>query len=67
MKLSKAQQDVVDKMRDGWLLYSPFLLKKDGERQWIRYATYQALDQKGVIEKIDKTNNVYQLTEKYRQ
>lgn len=53
-------------MREGWELHPPFLLKKGDQRHWIRYSTYCALDQKGAIEKVSGTNNLYRLTEQYK-
>lgn len=64
--LSKAQQEVVNKMREGWELHPPFMMKKEYQKHWIRYSTFCALRQKGVVETMSGTNNIYQLTEKYR-
>lgn len=79
MKLSKSQQQVVDKMRDGWELgYSSgfftrsWLQKngigKGGETINVRVNTFLLLRDKNVIEKSRSAypTDVYRLTEQYK-
>ena len=65
MKLSKVQQEVVDKMREGWVLHHPQCLKRGDEKHWISIATARALDRLGIIERKPGFITIYQLTEKY--
>ena len=78
MKLSKAQQEVVDKMREGWqLCYEPkknryYITKSTAATDFTEgsnYTVFQFLFEKGVIkfDYSDKGILVYQLTEKYRK
>lgn len=67
MKLSKAQQEVVDKMREGWILHSTTALTKNGEKkQFISRATYRALWNKEVIELEPGFLSICRLTEQYK-
>jgi hypothetical protein len=66
MKLSKAQQEVVDKMREGWECHHPYYLKRGDEKHWISIATTRVLDRLGIIERKPGFLTIYQLTEKYR-
>ena len=71
MKLSKEQQKVVDKMRQGWVLYYGFSndwLRKDGRQTFdVWRATTNSLLKRGVIEPIGGSfPAAYELTEKYR-
>lgn len=73
MKLSKAQQEVVDKMREGWEL------KETAVGTWLQHkvlcptrtvicTTQIALFKKGIIylHATNQSSRIYQLTEKYR-
>jgi hypothetical protein len=69
MKPSKAQQEVVDKMREGYRIRYDTASQKayiDGVR--FSYATFCGIIRKGVIEECEYKypNKIYQLTEKYR-
>lgn len=73
MKLSKAQQEVVDKMRDGWIIrYGNFigLVKEDTKQLWgnIHPATFRALQKHGIVEyyKGEFPFSYYRLTEQYK-
>lgn len=73
MKLSKAQQAVVDKMREGWKLFhssDAFIIlrhpeQKGYDRVW--YSTYYSLKRHGVIGVVAGTTPaVYHLSEQYK-
>lgn len=74
MKLSKAQQEVVDKMREGWELHvystNSLWLCKDGKRDLshtVWYGTFFSLKEKGIIYQIPGGfPHVYRLTEQYK-
>ncbi len=74
MKLSKAQQEVVNKMRAGWgLKFSSFsggyLYKPNYDRICIATGTIKALITRVVIENTAEGNNyaaIYRLTEQYK-
>jgi hypothetical protein len=82
MKLSKAQQEVVDKMREGWELKKSnwssnyWWLSNEASEQFVpnirlRHTTAKALIELGLIELREKGKTIheadtYQLTEKYR-
>lgn len=73
MKLSKAQQEVVDKMQEGCIIQEGiklhFLRRVIGEPyiNTIWPNTTRSLLKRGIIEKVpDFFPTVYQLTQKYR-
>ena len=73
MKLSKAQQDVMDKMREGWIIINasipeaPILVKKVMPQAMLNINTFYILLRSGIIERYDDSfPEPYQLTEKYR-
>jgi len=69
MKLSKAQQEVVDKMREGWTLYSTHI-QLEGDPDSYHCITNRLLFKmlrSEVIELESQYPNIYQLTEKYRK
>lgn len=77
MKLSKAQQEVVDKMREGWeLCYVPkknryYLIKSTGATEFTKgttYSIFRPLLHEGAIEfdYSEKGRLVYRLTEQYK-
>jgi hypothetical protein len=66
MKLSKAQQAVVGKMREGWELHTTTALTKEGTVQFISRATYNALWNKYVIELKPGSLSICRLTEQYK-
>ena len=66
-KLTKAQQAVVDKMREGWVLHTTTALTKKGEQKsFISTATYRALWNKDVIELETGFSTICRLTEQYK-
>jgi hypothetical protein len=81
MKLSKAQQEIVDKMREGWALGKSSAWGKNscwiqnggpgkgGETRHISISTLKCLLESGAIEQIEHRypTAIYQLTEKYRK
>lgn len=74
MKLSKAQQEVVDKMREGAIIYQNSFsgrvwMRKDSLNYGINSNTYMALRRNGVIRSIgwvDMHNEYFGLTEQYK-
>lgn len=74
MKLSKSQQYVVDKMREGWALYmfysgNVYLAGNNYEQKDVKKSTFISLRRQQIIE-VTKQNHfimglIYQLTEKY--
>lgn len=73
MKLSKAQQEVVDKMRDGWELFftsTAFVYMRHPFKKGyldVSYNTFRSLINRAVIHITDKTSpQVYRLTEQYK-
>lgn len=76
MKLSKAQQEVVDKMRKGWILYAAlqtgmtWLKQKPRSKETtpVDWFNFKHMLSEGIIEPTTKFTipNRYQLTEKYR-
>lgn len=75
MKLSKAQQEVVDKMREGYRLHhsnftGSIWLRKDGINSYITRVTFNALRKKGVVKQqpvdIGRLQAEYRLTEQYK-
>jgi len=72
MKLSKSQQDVVDKMKEGWTIHGGcFMRDKRGILQKINTHTFYSLITKGIIKAVSNIfynkayETDYQLTEKY--
>jgi len=67
MKLSKAQQEIVDKMREGWTLYSTHISWKVDPICFksINIKTLNFLLVNGIIEYKSMYPHIYQLTEKY--
>jgi hypothetical protein len=74
MKLSKAQQEVVDKMRPGWELRllengKAYLAGPNNQRINVCWGTFNSMRlNKVIVRKAEFINGwVYQLTEKYKQ
>lgn len=74
IQLSKAQQEVVDKMKEGWRLdyntnYGAVLLSKSTEMSWIKInrRVFTCLESKKIIEKCGYSypTRYFNLTEKY--
>lgn len=71
MKLSKAQQEVVDKMREGWelrLREPDFPYLHHGGSINVNRSTFKALKYRSIIERCGTYINgyVYRLTEQYK-
>jgi hypothetical protein len=73
MKLSKVQQVVVDKMRQGWELRllesgNAYLTGKNYEQHDVHKHTFNSIRRWGIVERRGSYINgwIYQLTEKYR-
>lgn len=59
MKLTPTQTAVVDKLRDGWQLYSytgihvgGCLLRKERKTEAVRWPTFEALRDRGILRKV---------------
>lgn len=68
MKLSKAQQAVVDKMREGWIMYSNYIqLNGDPECYMpITNRLFFKMIRSGIIEIELQYPSIYQLTQQYK-
>jgi hypothetical protein len=72
MKLSKTQQEIVDKMREGWELRlsesHKVYLQKDGYKERARQDTFYSLKYRKVVEMGGTYMNgqIYRLTEQYK-
>lgn len=68
MKLSKAQQTIIDMMDEGWLLFDRHIKHPECDfTTSVQTVTVKSLLRKNIIEmSAHPLNNVYRLTEQYK-